>query len=221
MHRGGSDSAARQCAAPFEVRASPPFRQRPKLTDLPVSEPSLLANVAATLDSIPVHASDLADVLAEAFRLYPRGIADRRLPFRTPTIANVGPDGAPSARTMVRRGLDPAARRFMSHTDRRPALQVAESAPAQVHVGDSAAYAAWCAFVPASCAGYANSPAPGTELPAPPSAPTDTGTGFGNFASLALTFDVLGWPWLHHASHRRARFAWAADRSLHATGLVP
>ena len=186
-----------------------------------MSEPSLRANVAATLASIPVRANDLAEVLAEAFRLYPRGIADRRSPFRTPTFANVEPDGAPSARTMVRRGFDPAARRFMFHTNRRAALQVAVSAPLQAHVGDPAAYAVWCAFVPASCAGYANSLSPGTELPAPPSAPSDTGTGFGNFALLALTFDVLGWPWLHHASHRRARFAWAADRSLHAAGLVP
>jgi hypothetical protein len=191
---------------------------------------------------MPAHANDLAEVLAEAFRLFSRGVADRRSPFRTPTIATAGPDGAPSARTMVLRGFDPAARRVMLHTDRRAgklvnlahtprvsvhvydaraALQVRLSALAQVHVDDAVARAAWGAGVPAGRACYAISPAPGTEVPAPPPAPSDTEAGFANFAVLALTFDVLDWLWLDHAGHRRARFAWAADRSLRAAWLVP
>jgi hypothetical protein len=186
--------------------------------------------------------NDLADVLAEALRQFSRGVADRRSAFRTPTIATVAPDGAPSARTMVLRGFDPAARRLVLHTDRRAgklvdlghaprvavhvydpraAVQVRLSALAQVHVGDAAAHAAWAASAPASRAGYATEPAPGTELPAPPPAPADTDAGFGNFAVLALTFDVLEWLWLHRDGHRRARFAWPADGSPHAAWLVP
>jgi pyridoxamine 5'-phosphate oxidase len=159
---------------------------------------------------MPAHANDLAEVLAAAFRLFSRGVADRRSPFRTPTIATAGLDGAPSARTMVLRGFDPAARRVMLHTDRRAgklvnlahtprvsvhvydaraALQVRLSALAQVHVDDAVARAAWGAGVPAGRACYAISPAPGTEVPAPPPAPSDTEAGFANFAVLALTFD--------------------------------
>ena len=204
--------------------------------------PPVSTHVAAPPASTPAHDNDLANVLAEAFRLFSRGVADRRSPFRTPTIAIVGPDGAPSARTMVLRGFDPAARRLMLHTDRRTgklvdvahtprvsvhvydpraALQLRRSALAQVHVGDAVARAAWAAGAAASRVCYAISPAPGTEVPAPPPAASDTEAELANLAVLALTFDVLDWLWLHHAGHRRARFAWTAGRSLHAASVVP
>ena len=186
--------------------------------------------------------NDLAEILAEAFRLFSRGVADRRSAFRTPTIATVGADGVPGARTMVLRGFEPAARRLMLHTDRRAgkladiaraprvavhvydpraAVQVRLSALAQVHRDDAVARAAWAASAPASRAGYAIAPAPGTEVPAPPPAPAGSEAGYDNFAVLALTFDILDWLWLHHAGHRRARFAWPADGSPHAAWLVP
>ena len=64
---------------------------------------------------------DLDDVLAESFRLLARGVADRRSPFHTPTLASLNADGAPSLRTVVLRGFDPARRELRVHTDARSA----------------------------------------------------------------------------------------------------
>jgi hypothetical protein len=189
-----------------------------------------------------VHPDDLSEVLAEAFRLLARGVADRRSAFRTPTVASVGPDGAPRLRTMVLRRFDPVARRLALHSDQRSAkladiageprladhvydshaaLQIRLSATAQIHAGDEVAHAAWAASAPSARVGYAISPAPGTAIPAPLPAGTDAETGFCNFAVLALTFDTLEWLWLYHGGHRRARFTWAADGSVESTWLVP
>jgi hypothetical protein len=196
----------------------------------------------AVADILPSHADDLDEVLAEAYRLLARGVADRRSAFRTPTIATVGPDGAPRIRTIVLRRFEPAARRLTLHTDRRAAklseidhqprvavhvydargaVQVRLSARAAVHVADDLAREAWAAGVPSSHTCYAVSPAPGTAVAAPPPAPTDPDAGFANFAVLALTFDTLEWLWLYHGGHRRARFTWADDGSRGAAWLVP
>jgi len=196
----------------------------------------------AVADILPSHADDLDEVLAESFRLLARGVADRRSAFRTPTIATVGPDGAPRIRTMVLRRFEPAARRLTLHTDRRAAklidiahqpsvavhvydarvpLQVRISARAQMNAGDAVAREAWAAGAPSSHFGYAITPAPGTEIAAPPLATIGDGTGFGNFALLTLTFHMLEWLWLYHGGHRRARFAWADDGSHSSAWLVP
>ena len=131
-----------------------------------MSEPALLLDVATPLAPVPAHTNDVAEMLAEAFRPLWRGVAERRSPIRAPAIATVGPDGAPSVRTIVLRRFDPAARRLVLHTDRRAgklanvaytprmsvqaynpraALQVRLSALAQVHMGDAMARAAWAA----------------------------------------------------------------------------
>jgi hypothetical protein len=193
-------------------------------------------------DNLPSHAENVDEVLAEAFRLFSRGVVDRRSPFRTPSIATVGPDGAPRIRTMVLRRFEAAARRLTLHTDRRAAklfeidhqprvavhvydaraaVQVRLSARAQVHVADDLAREAWVGGAPSSHTCYAVSPAPGTVVAAPPPAATDRDAGFANFAVLALTFDTLEWLWLYHAGHRRARFAWTDDGSRSAAWLVP
>jgi pyridoxine/pyridoxamine 5'-phosphate oxidase len=92
-------------------------------------------------DILPSHADDLNEVLAETFRLLARGVADRRSAFRTPTIATVGPDGAPRIRTMVSRRFDPAARRLTLHTDRRAAKlsEIDQQPSVAVHVYDARA----------------------------------------------------------------------------------
>jgi len=196
----------------------------------------------AVADILPPHADDLDEVLAEAFRLFSRGAADRRSAFRTPTIATVGPDGAPRLRTMVLRRFEPATRRLTLHTDRRAAklidiahqpcvavhvydaraaLQVRLSARARIHAGDAVAREAWAAGAPSSHFGYAITPAPGTEIAAPPPAAIGGGAGFGNLALVTLTFDTLEWLWLYHGGHRRACFAWAEDGSHRSAWLVP
>lgn len=48
-----------------------------------------------------------------------RGVADRRSPFRTPTVATIDAQGRPQARTVVLRGADLATRTLTFHTDLR------------------------------------------------------------------------------------------------------
>lgn len=131
------------------------------------------------------HPDDLGLVLAEAFGLFARGVADRRSAFRTPTMATVRSDGTPSLCTMVLRRFSPTARCLMLHTDQRSsklpdlaamlrvvvhvydahaALQIRLTAAAKIHTGDDIAHAAWAASAPSSRVGYAVSPAPGTEI---------------------------------------------------------
>jgi len=195
-----------------------------------------------THEPLRAYANDLNAVMAETFRLFSRGVGDRRSVFRTPTIVTVGAKGAPRARTMVLRGFDPAARIITLHTDlragkiqdlahnnattihvydARKALQVRLAAQAHLHTADAVAQASWAASAPASRAVYAVSPAPGTEVSEPPQVPLGEEADFRNFAVLALTFHTLEWLWLHHAGHRRARFEWADDGALRSTWLVP
>ncbi|OYV53304.1 MAG: hypothetical protein B7Z77_00145 [Acidocella sp. 20-58-15] len=207
-----------------------------------MKEPVSVADATDLSRLIPAHTSNLDDVLAEAFRLFARGVADRRSAFRTPAIATVGPDNTPHVRTMVLRQFDPTTRRLLLHTDlradkltdianvpraavhvydARAALQVRLSAQVQVHTGDPVAQAAWANGAPASHVCYAIEPPPGTEVQAPPPAATDQNAGFTNFAVLALTFNTLEWLWLYHGGHRRARYVWTADAPPRATWLVP
>ena len=207
-----------------------------------LKEPASLPEASPARRAVPAHGEHLDEVLAEAFSLFARGVADRRSAFRTPTVATVGPDHTPHIRTMVLRQFDPITRRLFLHTDRRAskladiasvpyaavhvydaraALQIRLSAHVQVHTDDQVAQAAWANGAPASHACYAINPAPGTEVPAPPPAATDPQAGFANFAVLALTFHTLEWLWLYHGGHRRARFTWTADAPPHATWLVP
>jgi hypothetical protein len=190
----------------------------------------------------PAHANDLAEVQAEAFRLLARGVADRRSAFHTPTLATIGRDGAPRARTLVLRGFDAPTRTLRLHTDARSAkpaelvrdprcclhvydagqqVQLRLDCVAQVHREDALAEAAWDASRPFSRMCYAIEPAPGTPLDAPPEAPRDSEAGRPHFAVLALRFDRLEWLWLAAEGHRRARLAWTPDGTPEATWLSP
>lgn len=193
-------------------------------------------------DILLQHADDLNEVFAKAFRLFARGVVDRRLAFRTPTIATIGLDGEPRIRTMVLRRFESATRRFTLHTDRRAtklteisrqpsfavhvydaraALQVRLSARAQIHAGDKVTRQASAAGAPSSHFGYAITPAPGTEISAPPPAAIGDESGFGNFALLTLSFHTLEWLWLYNGGHRRARFSWADYGSHRSAWQVP
>lgn len=182
----------------------------------------------------------LAEVRAEAFRRLANGVADRRSPFRTPTLATIGPDGAPAIRTLVLRGFDPATRTLRLHTDRRSGkwaelaadlraalhvhdagaeLQLRLSGRASLHAGDSLAAAAWAESHPSSRLVYDIAPAPGTPVAEPPPAPHGEG-GEANFGVILLRFDRMEWLHLHPAGHRRARFVWGPE-GLAETWLVP
>lgn len=184
----------------------------------------------------------LEETLSQALALLARGVADRRHAFHTPTLATIGPDGAPQARTLVLRGVEPAARRIRLHSDARAGkvaelraeprcalhfydaragLQMRLAGTATVHDGsDPAAEAAWAGSREFSRMCYAIAPAPGTPVAAPPAAPDDPEAGRDNFAVLLLRFDRLEWLDLAASGHRRARFEWR-EGAHSATWLVP
>ncbi|MDT7933507.1 MAG: pyridoxamine 5'-phosphate oxidase family protein [Sphingomonadaceae bacterium] len=179
-------------------------------------------------EPVPHHATDLAAALAEALRLIGRGVADRRSAFHTPTLATIGLDGAPQARTVVLRAVSAPERLVRVHTDLRSVkaaelaadpraalhfyepkhqVQIRLSGRAQLLSGD-AAEPFWTASRPMSRRCYASEPAPGTPIPAPQPAPLDEDCGRPNFAAIMLRFATLEWLWLWAEGHRRARFRW-------------
>ncbi|WP_198377316.1 pyridoxamine 5'-phosphate oxidase family protein [Neoroseomonas rubea] len=182
------------------------------------------------------------DALDSAFRLLARGVADRRSPFHTPTLATVAADGAPNLRTVVLRAFDPATRRIRIHTDRRSAkaaeiaarprvmlhgydagaqVQLRLAGDATLHLGDAEAETAWAGSRPMSRMVYATPHAPGATLDAPPPAPQDAEGGRENFAVVTFILDRLDWLLLTHDGHRRARFAWDQGGALSAAWVAP
>jgi len=183
-----------------------------------------------------------AEALASAFRLLARGVADRRSPFHTPTLATRGADGAPNLRTVVLRGFDAASRTLRIHTDRRSAkaaeiaaepramlhaydpgaqVQLRLAGRARLHLDDEVAEAAWAASREMSRMCYAAAAAPGSPLAAPAPTPRDALAGRANFAVVLMAVDSLDWLLLAHEGHRRARFRWEADGTLSAGWIAP
>lgn len=182
-------------------------------------------------------------VRGEAFRLMARGVADRRSPFRSPTLVTSGTDGCPRPRTVVLRAFDPGLRRVVVHSDARAAkmAELAADPRAALHVWDAgqqvqvqlagtaarqpddAARAEWARLHAGSRAAYRVRPTPGTPLDDPASADADRlddDAAYANFAVIHL--EVTGMEWLHLArdGHRRAAFTWAGD-AWQGRWLVP
>jgi len=190
----------------------------------------------------PAPPATLEEALAQAFALLARGVADRRSPFHTPTLATRDLDGAPNGRTVVLRAFDPAARSLRIHTDRRSAkaaeiaaeprvmlhgydagaqVQLRLAATATLHLDDAVADAAWAASREMSRRCYAAPDAPGTEVALPPPAPADDEGGRANFAAVTLRLRSLDWLLLAHAGHRRARFDWDEEGGRAARWIAP
>lgn len=184
----------------------------------------------------------LDDALAGALALLARGVADRRSPLHTPTLATRSADGAPNARTVVLRAFDSGTRRLRVHTDRRSAkatelaadprvllhgydasaqVQLRIAGRASLHHADALAEAAWAASRAASRMCYAAAEPPGAAVAAPPPAPRDTEGGRDNFMAVVITMDSLDWLLLAHEGHRRARFAWDEEGRISASWIAP
>ncbi len=194
---------------------------------------------------LPPWYDDLPGSLAEAWALLVRGVADRRHPFHTLQVATIGLDGAPTVRTVVLRGVEPARRVVRFHTDRRsrkarelaadprialhayhPAakIQLRLSGRAALHRDDPVAAAAWAATRPFSRACYRVALPPGTVAESPYAALAEAGAGdeAGREAFLAVTVSVerLEFLFLAARGHRRALFDWSGG-ALAASWLVP
>jgi len=184
----------------------------------------------------------LEDCLAEAFRRLARGVADRRSAFHTPTLATIGTDGGPEARTVVLRGFEAASRALRMHTDARSGkaaelardarcalhlydagakLQLRLSGHATLHAEDAVAEHGWANSRDFSRMCYAIEPGPGTPISEPPPAPRDAAAGRAAFRVILLRFDRLEWLELAAGGHRRARFSWADEAAPAMTWLVP
>ena len=189
----------------------------------------------------PGFADDLDETLAEAFRLLARGVADRRSPFHTPTLATIAPDGAPSLRTLLLRGFDAPTRTLRLHTDARSAkvveldrdpraalhgydggahIQLRLAGEAVLHRDDAVADAAWNQATANSRLVYAQEAAPGTKLGSH-SVPPFLGEARAHFATIALRFHTLEWLWLAASGHRRARFTWDGEGRTGAEWRAP
>ncbi|WP_284178932.1 pyridoxamine 5'-phosphate oxidase family protein [Rhabdaerophilum sp. SD176] len=191
---------------------------------------------------------DLEATLAEVWRCLGAGASTRRSAFHHPTIATMGPDGAPRLRTMILRGVEPEIRRLRFHTDIRAAkandvaangsvavhiydpgmkLQVRMTGLATISHGDATARMAWQNAQPMSKACYGTRPAPGT--------PIETGDGFSlpashspelaegetNFAVLRMTIETMETLYLAHGGHRRAAFGWEGAALVRKDWLAP
>ena len=150
--------------------------------------------------------------------------------FHLLTVATVGTDGRPDARTVVLRHVDPERCVVRFHSDiRSPKVraiqrdprvalhwydpliraQVRIDARATIHHDDELAAAAWNAAAAMSRACYATAVAPGDPLddfrtgPVAPAAGDDAGRG--HFGVVSCGFDSVDLLVLHAAGHQRVR----------------
>lgn len=59
------------------------------------------------------------ELLSKIFAMLTRGVADRKSPLHTPTLATIGTDGSPKTRIVVFRKFLPEERNLIFHTDLR------------------------------------------------------------------------------------------------------
>jgi pyridoxamine 5'-phosphate oxidase len=187
--------------------------------------------IAAPADSLP---PTLPAVLDGLWARIGNAMDGRWGAWALPTLVTVADDGGPRARVLALRAVDPAARRFVFHTDARSdklrdvaaegrvallffdrdaAVQVRFDGTCEVHHVDPVAAAAWrdvSGLRRAGCAVEAEpgSPLDGAQPYASLAAASGEDAGFTNFAVLAVDVDAIDWLWLGPQDMRRARFAW-------------
>lgn len=156
-------------------------------------------------------------------------VADRRHAWRTPTLATIGRDGAPRARTVVLRGVDASGERVRFHSDLRSAkcdelaadaraalhfydadakLQLRLEGNAVLHCADATAEAAWQAARLSARRTYAIEPGPGTFLDGPDDAAfsAESPASFERFVVVEMAIASIEWLYLRAEGHRRLLF---------------
>lgn len=172
---------------------------------------------------------DLAGSCAYGWSMLARGVKDRKAAFHTPSVATIGPDGAPRIRTVVLRGCDIEARHLRFHTDTRSGkiAELAANPKAAMHFYDHGAKlqlrlgvhlellqgdaydAAWDATRPMSRECYQVTTAPGSVLQDPYDLTFDaeaTRDGEDYFVPVRARVETMEWLYLAAKGHRRARF---------------
>ena len=174
---------------------------------------------------------DLAAMFDAVWRCFAEAVVEPDAPLRWPVVATMTPSG-PSARLMVLRGVDAAARTLRFYTDRRAAKVAELAADPRVAVtgydpaarlqlrlrgcgrilGGSAVADCWRGIGDSGRRAYATIAAPGTRLDGPGSglpAEIVPAEAEANFAILEVTADRLEWLLLAPSGHRRARYEFA------------
>ncbi len=179
--------------------------------------------------------------LEQALALLAEGATDPHSPWRTPTLATVGP-GAPGLRTVVLRRFLKSERQVEFHTDARsPKLGALRANPmVSLHgwdasrrvqlrlqgranvLGGSESLKIWQSLPPQTQATYAVALPPGTPIPSPEAASRTLplAEAVAAFRVVRVELDELEWLHLAPGQHLRARFRWANGVSA-STWLVP
>lgn len=188
---------------------------------------------------------ELDRILADCWRRLAAATGDRAAPLRTPVLASTALDGAPDARTVILRRVEPEQARLYVNTDRRsPKHAQLQEAPRAVLVGfdpqaelqlrlyvetrirrsDEAVQRAWEALSPDGRRLYLTAAAPGQ----PAAGPTDgvpgeaeEGAGFANFVLIEARLTRLDWLHMGAGGHRRAAFRWTEAGEIEAAWLYP
>lgn len=173
-------------------------------------------------------ARDLAQLHAQVWTRLAHGVEDKHVPARHPTLATIGTDGLPQARTVVLRAADRSSATLDIHTDLHSA-KVAElraNPVAALHVWDASPYlqirieAEVAILTGADVTGiWKRVPSPARlaygSTP-PPGQPIEGALGYEKSpdpaAFAVLRLSVLAIDALHLGpDHRRARFERAYD----------
>jgi pyridoxine/pyridoxamine 5'-phosphate oxidase len=150
-----------------------------------------------------------------------RASRDRKSAWRTPVLATVGLDGAPRARVLVLRRVEPEAGVLWLHTDRRAAkwaelsadprvaltfwdprrvLQLRMEGRARLEEDAAVLVEAWARVPEGSRRNYATADAPGSPRLGDVAHVPD---GRPNFAMVAIRAERLDWLWLGPVAHQR------------------
>jgi pyridoxine/pyridoxamine 5'-phosphate oxidase len=170
---------------------------------------------------------DLAVLEHHVVERLSQAVMSRRGAWRTPVLATIATDGAPTARTVVIRRLDPEARLMEIFTDARSAkiAQIAAEPRVALTFWDpdaaeqlrvvgrahrvedaSLVDARWEAIGPRGQEIYAESSA---------------GTGRDRLMVLHVVWQEWDWLWIGDITHRRARLHWTAEGTVQAAWIDP
>ena len=164
------------------------------------------------------------------------------LGLKSLTLATVGIDGSPQARTIILRAADPVARTVAFHADRTSAkitelrrdpratlvgwdadarLQLRLTTTIDVHLDDADADAFWASQPASALDVYRVRPPAGSVVASADDVGRADAPQRERFALLVARVASIEWLWLGKPAQRRGRFSFAADGSTKSVLLTP